>query len=380
MFKFLITVLLLVVSLALNAQRISVEEYIEQFKEIAMSEMKRSGVPASITLAQGILESENGNSDLVKRSNNHFGIKCKSNWTGNSVSHDDDADGECFRAYTNAEESYRDHSDFLKNNKRYSSLFTLDPENYAAWAKGLKKAGYATNPKYPDLLIRQIERYNLQQYTLLALGNMPATDVAIMDPSLGNVPKEFKEVLSAAEPGETSYDEIRVNDTRCIYAKKGTSLLVIADKKNISLKKLLEYNDLEKDGLLEKDQYIFLHKKQKAGEAPYYIVGNGETVYDVAQKNALQLKYLLEYNNLRASAHLTANTKLSLQPGVKATVVNDPSINENGVLKSRIHLVAPKEGLFAIARTYKVTVAQLKAWNNLVSDELRIGQELIVGK
>src|SRR5690606_35110935 len=115
--------------------------------------MKRSGVPAAITLAQGILESESGNSELVKKSNNHFGIKCKSTWTGDTVSHDDDANGECFRAYKNASDSYRDHSDFLRGNKRYADLFKLSQDDYAGWAKGLKKAGYATNPRYPDLLI-----------------------------------------------------------------------------------------------------------------------------------------------------------------------------------------------------------------------------------
>ena len=155
MFKIIIATLFSVVSLTATAQRNSIEEYIEQFKDIAINEMKRSGIPASITLAQGILESENGNSELVKKSNNHFGIKCKSTWSGESVTHDDDATGECFRAYTNAGESYRDHSDFLKANKRYGSLFNLDPVDYEGWAKGLKKAGYATNPKYPDLLDRK---------------------------------------------------------------------------------------------------------------------------------------------------------------------------------------------------------------------------------
>jgi flagellum-specific peptidoglycan hydrolase FlgJ len=176
--KIIVAIFFSVFSSATTAQRVSVEEYIEQFKDIAISEMKRSGVPASITLAQGILESESGNSELVKRSNNHFGIKCKSNWNGESVTHDDDATGECFRAYTSAGESYRDHSDFLKVNKRYSTLFNLDPEDYEGWARGLKKAGYATNPRYPELLIKYIEQYNLQQYSLAALIELPKMDIA----------------------------------------------------------------------------------------------------------------------------------------------------------------------------------------------------------
>ncbi|MFN9109836.1 MAG: glycoside hydrolase family 73 protein, partial [Bacteroidota bacterium] len=154
----------------LIAQKITIEEYVNTYKDIAMKEMVRSGVPASITLAQGILETENGNSALVKKSNNHFGIKCKETWTGPSVSHDDDAPQECFRKYENAIASYIDHSDFLRTRKHYHFLFDLDPLDYKAWAYGLKKAGYATNPKYPQILIKYIETYNLHDYSLLAMG------------------------------------------------------------------------------------------------------------------------------------------------------------------------------------------------------------------
>src|SRR5215467_1623901 len=150
--------------------------YISRYKDLAISEMKRTGIPAAITLAQGIHETEAGTSDLVKRSNNHFGIKCKENWTGQSVSHDDDARGECFRKYAAPEESYRDHSDFLKSRPNYASLFKLDPTDYEAWAFGLKKAGYATNPKYAQVLIKLIRDYNLQDYTLIALGKMKEGD------------------------------------------------------------------------------------------------------------------------------------------------------------------------------------------------------------
>ena len=128
---------------------------------MAIREMQRTGVPASITLAQGILETEAGKSDLVIRSNNHFGIKCKSSWTGEKVYHDDDAQGECFRKYSDAEDSYKDHSDYLRTQPRYASLFSLDPLDYKGWATGLKKAGYATNPRYAQILIKYIEKYNL---------------------------------------------------------------------------------------------------------------------------------------------------------------------------------------------------------------------------
>src|ERR1700754_4101130 len=158
-----------IISLASYSQDGKVTEYITTYKELAIKEMLRTGVPASITLAQGILESQSGESDLAKRSNNHFGIKCKNDWTGEKVYHDDDEKGECFRSYQDPEQSYIDHSDFLKSRPHYAFLFNLDPTDYEGWAKGLKKAGYATSPVYAKNLIDLIQRYNLQDYTLIAL-------------------------------------------------------------------------------------------------------------------------------------------------------------------------------------------------------------------
>ncbi len=379
MYRIIFTILFSLASVILAAQRISVEEYIAQFKDIAISEMKRSGVPASITLAQGILETENGNSELVKKSNNHFGIKCKSTWTGESVTHDDDANGECFRAYTNANESYRAHSDFLKANKRYSALFNLDPADYAGWAKGLKKAGYATNPRYPDLLIKYIEQYDLQQYTLVALNRLPETDIATteenktdaaVDVAVQNpVPDDI--TIAVNDPDNIT----SINKIKCIFAKKGTSLLVIANKHKISLSKLMEFNDMAEEGLLAKDQLIYLEKKAKAGEREFYIMQPGETLYDAAQKNAMQLKYLMEYNNLKADSKLYPKTKLFLQPAGLQSEVKSTSGK-----KAKVHQVGPKEGLYSIARTYNVTVQELKEWNKLDSDNLKVGQEIIVSK
>lgn len=378
--RFFVTILFLSATFCVSAQRISVEDYIEQYKNIAISEMKRSGVPASITLAQGILESESGNSELVKKSNNHFGIKCKSTWEGDSVSHDDDANGECFRAYTNAEDSYKDHSDFLRKNQRYGSLFSLDPADYAGWANGLKKAGYATNPRYPDLLIKYVEQYNLQQYSLAVLNELPKMDIAkINDGDDKNLPEEIKNesekdlnenLATAADPDKI----VTVNKTKCVFVKKGTSLLAIASKHDISLNKLMEFNELTSEGILGKDQYVFLHKKQKTGDQEYYITESGETLYDIAQKNGIQLKTLIEYNDLNNGEVIHTNTKLYLQPGLKSAT------NNNEKIKPQTHLVAPKEGLYTIAKLYKVTVQQLKEWNKLDSDNLKIGQELIVSK
>ena len=166
--------------LAHSQKKESVINYINNYKNLAIEEMKRTGVPAAITLAQGIHESGAGCSELASMSNNHFGIKCKSNWTGETVSHDDDNKGECFRKYPTVVDSYRDHSDFLKNGQRYSFLFSLDPSDYSEWANGLKKAGYATNPKYSLALIKLIEDYNLQEFTAIALSKTAENDPSLL--------------------------------------------------------------------------------------------------------------------------------------------------------------------------------------------------------
>lgn len=387
--KVFIVVSLFLATLQGNAQNNTPEQYIAMYKDLAVREMKRMGVPAAITLAQGILESECGNSVLVKKSNNHFGIKCKGSWTSGSVTHDDDAIGECFRKYDTPEESFRDHSNFLRANTRYSSLFKLDVTDYKGWAVGLKRAGYATNPRYPDILIKNIEQYNLQQYTLEG-----ASDVPNYDPS--KYTDDSLEVAAPPKPGENMaigtvdvegikeensiLDEpdkkIYINDTKCVFVKKGVSLLVVATKNDINLNKLLEFNELAEDGILGKDQYIYLQKKQKTGDHDYHIVQQGETLYDVAQKNGIQLQYLQEYNKLdNSTTSVAEGTKLYLKPGkIKA---DEKVIASN---KVKTHTVTPKEGLYAIAKKYNTTVQQLKDWNNLESDSLKIGQVLIVGK
>jgi hypothetical protein len=254
----------LIFSQILYAQYITVDQYVAQYKDIAVREMKRMGVPAAISLAQGILETENGNSELVKRSNNHFGIKCKSSWTAGSVSHDDDAPGECFRVYKDADDSYRDHSNFLRGNTRYSFLFKLDPRDYKAWAYGLRKAGYATNPSYPEILIKNIEDNNLEQYTLEAANEIPVFDASRYsddpeDKEISDVPEsEGKNNGKRANGDLSEPTKLTINGCRALFVPKGTSLLAIASQNNINLTRLLEINDLEKDGLLEKDHFVFL--------------------------------------------------------------------------------------------------------------------------
>ena len=343
--------------------------------------MKRIGIPAAVTLAQGLLETESGNSELVKKSNNHFGIKCKSTWTGASVTHDDDARGECFRSYKNAEESFKDHSDFLHTNARYGFLFKLEQTDYQGWAYGLKRAGYATNPRYPQILINNIEQYNLQQYTIQALREMPGFDSArYANNKPADVPFESNpaglknDVDSVKDIIENTQDKIVViNKSKCVFAKKGTSLLAIATRNNVNLSRLLDFNDLNNDGLLAQDQYVFLQKKSRTGATDFYIALPGETLYDIAQKNGISLQDLAEYNLLFANDNITTGTKLFLKPGLKTVETEKPPSN-----KIKIHIVKPKEFLYTIAKKYNVTVQQLMDWNKLHNGVLKTGQELIV--
>lgn len=298
----------------------AVIEYIQTYQELAIREMQRTGVPASIKLAQGILETEAGRSDLVMRSNNHFGIKCKSSWTGEKVYHDDDERGECFRKYPEAESSYRDHSDYLRSQPRYAFLFTLDPEDYKGWAAGLKKAGYATNPKYTQMLIKFIETYGLSDYTLVALGKKSPESLSILPASqpaansISTQPVTIAEnTISRPKPSYPS-GEFSINDTRVIYAKAGTSLLAIAEQYHFNLKWLLDFNDLPSGSdILEKDQLVFLQRKRKQSHHEFHVVETGETLYDIAQQEALRLDQLRSYNHMDKTMIPAPGEKLYLQ-------------------------------------------------------------------
>ncbi|CAN5611327.1 glucosaminidase domain-containing protein [soil metagenome] len=398
MFKKIISLLVIsiVCLLKVQAQYLTPEQYIEMYKDYAIKEMKRMGVPAAITLAQGLLETENGNSTLVKKSNNHFGIKCKSNWTAESVTHDDDAPGECFRSYKDAEDSYRDHSNFLRGNDRYAFLFQLNPTDYKGWARGLKKAGYATNPKYPNILIKSIEQYNLQQYDLAAADEVPVfdskkfqDDPVVFDANQkieGNYDNDQKIQPQIKLTNENSTPALEfntpgkvtaINGSKCIWATAGTSLLAIATQHKVNLSKLLDYNDLEEDGILEVDQLVFLQRKSTKGEKPFYVVTKRESYYDISQRNGIQFQNILEYNQVNDDKDLQPGTKVYLQPVAES---DQASVVANNAGKVQLYAVQPKEGLYAVAKKHSVTVQQLREWNNLTSDDLKIGQQLIVGK
>jgi LysM repeat protein len=341
-------------------------------------------VPASITLAQGILETEAGQSKLVRSSNNHFGIKCKSDWKGDKVYHDDDARGECFRKYDDPIQSYKDHSDFLKNRAHYASLFNLDPADYEAWAHGLKKAGYATNPKYPQLLIKLIRDYKLQDYTLIALGkkgDLPDSDDAVVSSDRIAITGDAEERLAKSYPSGT----FRINDTKVMLVSRGTSYLVIANKHNLSLSRLFEFNDMIPQEEAGKDHLLYLQRKKKTGAAEEHVVQRGETLWDIAQTEGIRMENLLAYNYLRADVDPNPGRKLYLQGADKNAVkpdVRDKKADDVVQVANRYstHTVGSKETLYAISKKYGVTVEDIMKWNDLESSSLKTGQQLRINK
>jgi hypothetical protein len=296
--------------------------YVNAYKDLAIAEEQRSGVPAAITLAQGIHESEAGMSELVRNSNNHFGIKCKEDWKGAVFYHDDDRRQECFRVYASAADSYRDHSDFLRSGARYAFLFQLDPTDYEGWAYGLKKAGYATNIRYSQILIKLIKDYNLQQYTLIAMGRTGVPAVRV-DTATGAI----SPAGAAAAGPQVSYPEgeFMINRTRVVYVQAGVSLLSIANRYAIPLGRLLEFNEIKEEDVLVKGQLVFLQRKRRTGSVEFHVVQAGEGIYDIAQAEGVRLQDLLEMNQLSISEQPAAGERIYLQrsaPGRPRLVTN----------------------------------------------------------
>lgn len=360
--KILPLLLVSVCSLAAMGQNDKVREYIENFRELAIKEMQRTGVPAAITLAQGILESQSGESNLAKRSNNHFGIKCKTDWTGEKVYHDDDARGECFRSYTSAEQSYIDHSDFLKTRSHYAFLFKLDPTDYEGWARGLKKAGYATSPTYAQRLIDLIQRYNLQDYTLIALERskekekemfafavdtvetkeaMTGTTTVATDDSVTVTTAASVETVNPAVTDQEAEEEkapviapavykssdypgsmFTINGVKVLLAKEGTSLLALANQFGISYKKLLEFNEMDESttpDIIGYDQLVFLARKPRKGAKDIHVVSGNETLEVIAQKEGVQLEALLAYNRIPKGRQPQPGEKIYLRANSPVT-------------------------------------------------------------
>ena len=380
---FILTTLSLLLQFAF-AQKQTPTDYIEKYKELAIIEMHRSRVPASITLAQGILESNSGNSRLARYANNHFGIKCKGNWTGNVIYADDDAPDECFRAYESVLASFQDHSEFLRRNWRYHPLFELEQTDYKGWSDGLRKAGYATNPQYGDILISLIERYKLAHYDL---ADLPGTGLPplVSGPNINGVP------IKTVEAGE--------------------SVESIAKDNYVKERHIRKWNDLEDGAEVSEGDVVFLKPKRRRGSAPTHLVEAGETMHTISQKYGIKLKQLYRKNRMELGSEPVAGEELYMQkkrekestvtikkpdpnweekkPEQKEIFINPHSqpkpadLGSPGAIKGKevevpdYHIVDVGDNIYRIAERYHIFEEDILKWNkDLNLMKMRVGQKI----
>lgn len=377
--------------------KLTVEEYLTKYSKIAVEEMHRSRIPASITLAQGLLESGNGNSRLALIANNHFGIKCKKDWTGESINEDDDEAQECFRKYPTAEDSYRDHSDFLMKGTRYAFLFDLEQTDYKGWAEGLKKAGYATNPNYPKLLVSLIERHQLQQFDL----QKPTQQEIIKI-------KEEHQTLVA------EHTKVVINQIPAMVVRKADSYTAIALENEMAVWQLYKYNDLTKDAQINTGDTIYLKPKNYKGPIPTYEVKKGDDMHRISQRFGIKLSKLYKHNAMKEGQQPEVGELLYLQetrasaPKLRVSsittadssfnnlIYDDPKKNlataipvlpedeyaihipDNKNDMAFFHTVQKGESLFGIAKKYNVTIEGIMELNRLHNENINEGARLII--
>ena len=263
--------------------------YISKYSDLAVDQMKQYGIPASITLAQGLLESDAGRSTLATKCNNHFGIKCHNDWKGRKMYHDDDERQECFRCYSSPEDSYRDHSLFLANGARYKSLFKLGTTDYKGWAKGLKAAGYATSPTYANKLIELIERYGLDRYD-------------------GKNGVRLK-------PGQIPHQPLLVNGQRCVRLREGETLKDIAREYGMQLSMLRRFNEVDRKFTPPVGTLIFLERKKSRADREHrtYVVRKGDSLWSISQQFGVRMNPLASRNRLGDDNPLTVGMTLILR-------------------------------------------------------------------
>ena len=269
------------------------QQYIDQWSGVAVEQMNRYHIPASITLAQGLLESGAGRSDLARQGNNHFGIKCHNGWTGATVYFDDDIRNDCFRSYGSARESYEDHSLFLVNGRRYAGLFQLKQTDYKGWARGLKAAGYATNPRYADHLIEIIELYKLYEYDT------------------------GKHSVSVNTSVSQDRDIYMFNDRLYVIARRGETFRSLGDELGISWRKLAKYNERDKKDALQDGEIIWLEKKARKAPKEFrnrpHVVKAGESMYSISQYYGIRLERLYKLNDLSPDYEIRVGDRLNLR-------------------------------------------------------------------
>ncbi len=301
---------------------ITTEQYITIYKDIAIQEMYGSNIPASITLAQGILESGKGNSELARKANNHFGIKCHKEWDGETFHMDDDEKNECFRMYNNPEESFKDHTHFLISRERYSELFEFEILDYTNWAHGLKRAGYATNPRYAHILIRIIEENQLFLFDQ-AKDNQLAD---IPGKSLPDIP--FNEIRDNSEDFEAisvsvgSRKVYLCNGIKCIRGRSGDSFRKIATDMEMLDWQLARYNDMKKGDIVKEDMIIYLQPKRKKGSKAYHTVRPHETMLSISQLYGIKVKHLYKKNHMPHGSIPRVGQRLWMMKTKKSKIAN----------------------------------------------------------
>lgn len=309
----LVTVLAPVLAQAGSADQ-TPEQYIAKWKEVAVRKMKEHGIPASITMAQGLLESRNGNSILAVNGNNHFGIKCTPDWTGGSIFYDDDKKNECFRKYRSADQSFEDHSKFLQR-PRYANLFELKPTDYKGWAHGLKRAGYATDPHYPQKLINLIERYQLDNLDRGVNVSYASKDATPGKATSGNPVRHTNRnddnvvTIGNARPVELFDGRIKF-----VRARKGETVRNIAEEIQQMPGLVAGWNDMGKDGTLEDGQVVYIQpKRNKSKDQESCTAQEGETLWSISQRYGVKLKKLAKYNGMGIADPVQAGQKVWLR-------------------------------------------------------------------
>lgn len=321
--------------LALDDDKLTRSEYIDMWKEEAIYQMVLHKIPASITLAQGILESGDGNSELARKANNHFGIKCHSDWKGKRVYHDDDKKGECFRHYKDAHSSFEDHSEFLLK-KRYESLFTLKITDYKGWAKGLKACGYATSSKYAGLLIKIIEENDLTRFDKIGQNHIKK----------GTTPErsrylEEEEVIAQKEEKKPKKENgrknkggdngklddvslvagraVKLSDNRIKYVivKSGDNFEKLAEELDMMPWQLWKYNDLDKNAVLQEGSLLYLQPKRRNAKTSYHTVSEGESLWDISHRYGVKIKQICKYNDISPNYTPKAGERLALRSNPK---------------------------------------------------------------
>lgn len=389
-------------------QKQDVLNYIEQYKSIAIEEMVRAKIPASITIAQGIVETGSGSSSLAKNANNHFGIKCKEEWKGKKYYHNDDLPNECFRVYENARSSYSDHSDFLMTRPWYAPLWQFKVTDYKSWAHGLKSAGYATNPQYASMLINMIEEYKLyeldqqglamieEKERMLKQGEKASDLTASASKVIVTDVKKSETDVKDKKEQKSSRPEFTVNGLRAVKSSGTEDPLKIAFEYNLDYSYVLSFNDLNNGDKFKDGEFIFLQPKKSRGSETLYTAKAGENMHDISQKTGIKLRDLYAKNQMKMNDQVYPGEALWLMekreapPRTMSYAEYLKTLNNNEVpdgraannirLNKREYQVQQSDTLHSIAGKFNTTVEKLKEANSLESAELRAGQTLVIAQ